>query len=520
MDVLAIKNKPVRNETIVLLDFAAQYSQLLARKIRGANVYCKVLPPHASKEEILVNKPKGIILSGGFNPVNEAAPPKIDEEIFKLNLPILGIAGGALIMSRAFGGRQAPLKEGEYFKGEISVSPSRLFKGVDAKTRVWMINSCQAQEAPGGFNISAFSANCPVLAIENEEKSLYGVFFHPESDHTLQGDIILKNFLFDICGCKGDWEMASFIRAAVEDIKKQVGEKSVLLGLSGGVDSAVAAALIHKAVGDQLICVFVNHGLLRKNEQQEVVDVFRPRLGDNLIVVDASQRFLSKLAGVTDPESKRKIIGREFIEVFGETARSLGKLDYLAQGTIYPDVIESGGGGAAVIKSHHNVGGLPKDLPFCGIVEPLRYLFKDEVRKVGEELGLPKDMVWRQPFPGPGLGIRVIGEITRDKLEILKEADAILRQEIALNGLTASASQYFAVLTGLKSVGIMGEERSYDYTIALRVVNTSDFMAAEWVRLPYEVMDKISKRIANEVPHVNRVVYDITSKPPASIEWE
>ena len=433
---------------------------------------------------------------------------------------MLGICYGMQLMAHMLHGRLDTPTEREYGRVFLYTGEGRLTKGMSKETPVWMSHTFQVMEMPEGFVSTAHSAHCPIAAMEYIEKNFYGVQFHPEVTHTPEGYKIFENFLFDICGCHGDWQMSSYINEAVADIREKVQDKRVLLGLSGGVDSAVAAALLYQAVGDQLTCVFVDHGLLRKNEREEVEEVFRPRMGDNLIVVDAKKRFLDKLSGISDPETKRKIIGKEFIEVFNDSAREVGQLDFLAQGTIYPDVIESGGGAAAVIKSHHNVGGLPKDMPFCGVVEPLRYLFKDEVRKLGEELELPHDMVWRQPFPGPGLAIRIIGDITEDKLEILRESDYILREEIKNNGLTGCASQYFTVLTGLRSVGVMGDERSYDYTIALRVVNTDDFMTADWVRLPYEVLDTISRRIVNEVRHVNRVVYDITSKPPASIEWE
>lgn len=513
-------SEPLHKETIVLLDFGAQYSQLIARRVRSDNVYCKIMPYNAKVDTIAAQNPKGIILSGGPASVTDTDSPQCDKEIFNLGVPVLGICYGMQLMAYQLGGQLMNPNEREYGKVEINTSNSSLLKGIDSQTEVWMSHTYQVAQPPAGFEIIAHSSNCPIAAMENSAKRFFGVQFHPEVTHTLQGSIILHNFLYEICGCIGDWKISSFIDDAIAQVRNQVGNKNILLGLSGGVDSAVVASLLLKAVGNQLTCVFVDHGLLRKNEKEEVSAVFKPLMGDNLIVVDASQRFLSKLKGVTDPETKRKIIGKEFVEVFGDTARSLGNLDFLAQGTIYPDVIESGNENAAVIKSHHNVGGLPKDLPFCGIIEPMRYLFKDEVRKVGQELGLSEEMIWRQPFPGPGLAIRIIGDITQDKLHILKEADAILREEITLNGLTDIASQYFTVLTGIRSVGVMGDERSYDYTIALRVVNTTDFMTADWVKLPYDVMDKISRRIVNEVKHVNRIVYDITTKPPASIEWE
>lgn len=515
---VAQKEGPVNTETIIIVDFGTPYTQVMARRIRNANVYCKILPDSTPVKEILAQKPQGIILSGDWSATSKGENPGYDAAIFQAGLPVLGFGSAMALMQGALGGKSGKPQEEEGGLQTISLEPSRLLAGLEAQIQAEISRGYGAESLPPGFSAIAYTDNGLAAAMENEAQQLYALAFYPEQPE--QGRLILHNFLFGICGCRGSWRISSFIEAAVEEIRQQVGEKSVLLGLSGGVDSSVAAALLHKAVGEKLVCVFVDHGLLRKNEREEVEAVFKPRLGENLIVVDAGERFLSKLAGITDPEQKRKIIGGEFIAVFSETARSLGALDFLAQGTIYPDIIESGGGNAAVIKSHHNVGGLPEDLPFCGLVEPLRYLFKDEVRKLGEELGLPKAMVWRQPFPGPGLAIRIIGDITRDKLAILREADAILRHEIAAHHLDTQASQYFPVLTGLRSVGIKDNQRSYDYTLALRVVNTTDFMTADWVRLPHEVLDLIAQRIINEVPHVNRIVYDITGKPPASIEWE
>jgi len=507
-------------ELIILLDFGAQYNQLIARRIRSSKVYCEILPFDTPLNDIRAKNPKGIILSGGPASVLEEGFPRCDAGVFNLGLPVLGICYGMQLMAQMLGGKVAVPDEREYGKVNMQVTSSRLLAGMDKETTAWMSHTLQVENLPQGFKSIAHSAHCPVASMENTGKNFFGVQFHPEVTHTPQGSFVFKNFLYDICGCSGDWQMSAYVEEAVANIRAQVGEKKVLLGLSGGVDSAVAAALLNKAIGAQLSCVFVDHGLLRLNEREEVEAVFAPRLGENLYVVDASERFLSKLAGVTEPETKRKIIGREFVEVFGQKALEIGSLDFLAQGTIYPDVIESGGGAASVIKSHHNVGGLPKDLPFRGVVEPLRYLFKDEVRALGEELGLPHSMVWRQPFPGPGLAIRIIGEVTAQKLEIVKASDYILREEIDKGGLMGMASQYFTVLTGIRSVGVMGDERSYDYTVALRVVNTNDFMTADWVRMPYDILDTISRRIVNEVRNVNRVVYDITSKPPASIEWE
>lgn len=507
-------------ELIILLDFGAQYSQLIARRVRSLNVYCEIMPHNADIEKIKAQKPKGIILSGGPASVLDEGAPRCDKGVFNLGVPVLGICYGMQLTAQTLGGTVESPQEREYGRVMINLSAHPLFEGMASDNTVWMSHTLQVVKAPQGFVSVAGTPHCPWGGMANDQKRIYGIQFHPEVTHTPQGMMIFDNFL-RLCGCQRTWKMASYIEEACALIREQVGDKSVLLGLSGGVDSAVAASLLYKAVGEQLTCVFVDHGLLRKNEREEVEAVFRPMLKEKLLVMDARERFLDKLAGVVEPEQKRKIIGKEFVECFRDMALQSGKLDFLAQGTIYPDVIESGvGSSAAVIKSHHNVGGLPKDLPFCGVVEPLRYLFKDEVRKLGEELDLPHEMVWRQPFPGPGLAIRIIGDITEEKLQIVRDSDLILRQEIAKNNLTDKASQYFTVLTGLRSVGVMGDERSYDYTVAIRVVNTDDFMTADWVRMPYEVMDIISRRIVNEVRHVNRVVYDVTSKPPASIEWE
>lgn len=508
------------NELVVVLDFGGQYNQLIARRVRECNVYCEVLPYDTDLEIIKKKNPVGIIFTGGPNSVYADDAPKCSKEIFELGIPVLGICYGSQLMAQAFGGKVSAASKREYGKTQIYMTESKLFDGIDRENTCWMSHTDYVSELPEGFKIVAHTDSCPVAAYENTEKRLYSVQFHPEVNHTPFGIDMLKNFLYKVCNCKGDWLMSDFAVKSIEALKKKIGDKKVLCALSGGVDSSVAAVMIHKAVGKQLTCIFVDNGLLRKNEGDEVERIFKEQFDINMVRVNAQDRFLSKLAGVTSPEKKRKIIGEEFIRVFESEAKKIGKVDFLVQGTIYPDVIESGKGDASVIKSHHNVGGLPDCVDFKEIIEPLRDLFKDEVRKLGLELGIPEKLVWRQPFPGPGLAVRVIGEITKEKLDILRDADAIFREEIALAGLDRSINQYFAVITDMRSVGVMGDGRTYDYTLALRGVTTTDFMTADWARIPYDVLEKCSNRIINEVKHINRIVYDITSKPPATIEWE
>ena len=508
-------------ELILILDFGGQYNQLIARRVRECNVYSEVVPYNISIEKIKEKNPKGIIFTGGPASVYGEDSPKCSEEIFNLGIPVLGICYGMQLMAHTLGGKVTSANTREYGETNVNLdNTSPLFQGFDNTNIFLMSHTDYVEKVPDGFKKIADTPVCPIAGMENSERKLYGIQFHPEVNNSKNGIQVIKNFLYNVCKCSGDWVMSSFVEDSIKSLKEKIGDKKALCALSGGVDSSVAAVLLSKAIGKNLTCIFVDHGLLRKNEGDEVEEIFTKYYNLNFVRVNAKDRFLDKLAGVTDPEKKRKIIGEEFIRVFEEEAKKLGTIDFLVQGTIYPDVIESGLGKSAVIKSHHNVGGLPEHVDFKEIVEPLRSLFKDEVRKTGLELGIPEKLVYRQPFPGPGLAIRIIGDITEDKLNILKDADSIFREEIANANLHRNINQYFAVLTNLKSVGVMGDERTYDYTVALRAVETTDFMTGVWSKIPYEVLEKVSSRIVNEVKHVNRVVYDITSKPPATIEWE
>lgn len=507
-------------EKIVVLDFGSQYNQLITRRIREFGVYSELHPHTVTAEDIKKMNAAGIIFSGGPNSVYDQNSFDVDTAIFDLGIPVLGICYGMQLMSKKLGGRVEKAKNREYGKAEISIEQkNELFRELPEKQVVWMSHGDLVVEAPPGFDVIATSPSCPISAIANEERKFYAVQFHPEVRHSIYGNELLQQFVVDICGATANWSMESFIDMEIEKIRAQVGDKKVLCALSGGVDSSVVAVLIHKAIGDQLTCIFVDHGLLRKDEAEGVMKTFSEGFHMNVIKVDARDRFMSKLAGVSDPEKKRKIIGNEFIYVFDDEATKLKGIEFLAQGTLYTDIIESGTATAQTIKSHHNVGGLPEDMQFK-LIEPLNTLFKDEVRALGTELGIPDDIVWRQPFPGPGLAIRVLGEVTEEKLEIVRESDAILREEVAKAGLERDIWQYFTVLPDIRSVGVMGDTRTYDYAIGIRAVTSIDGMTSDWARIPYDVLEKISVRLVNEVPHINRVLYDVTSKPPSTIEWE
>ncbi len=511
----------MQHQRVLVLDFGGQYNQLIARRVRDLGVYCDLKPFEMTADQIRAYDPIGIIFTGGPNSVYDTDAPRIDSAVLRLGIPVLGICYGCQLIAHILGGKVEHAASSEYGRREFTLAKeSRLFTDIPQKSICWMSHTDLVKELPAGFETLASTQSCPQAIFGNEEKKLYGVQFHPEVVHTEYGNRLLRNFLYRVCGARGDWTVQGFVSEQVEKIRQKVGDGKVLCAMSGGVDSAVAATLVHRAVGDRLTCVFVDHGLHRKNEPEEVLSVFRDGLGMDLIKVDAGELFLSALKGVSDPEQKRKIIGKLFIDVFEKEAKKIGAVDFLVQGTIYSDVVESGKGKSAVIKSHHNVGGLPSVVDFKEIIEPLRELFKDEVRRVGGELGLSDEIVWRQPCPGPALAIRIMGEVTEEKLAILRDADAIFREEIARAGLEKEIWQYFAVLTDSKTVGVQGDFRTYENVIALRAITSVDAMTADWARIPFEVLERVSNRITNEVGHANRVVYDITSKPPATIEWE
>ncbi|MCZ8512522.1 glutamine-hydrolyzing GMP synthase [Paenibacillus filicis] len=508
------------NEIIVVLDFGGQYNQLIARRIRDLGVYSELLPYNTPVEKLKALQPKGIVFSGGPSSVYGEASPLVDPAVYELGVPILGICYGMQLMAHQLEGKVEAAAKREYGKAEVDFTDAcSLVHGLDKKQTVWMSHGDHVVQLPAGFILDASTEHAPVAAMSHPEKRMYAVQFHPEVRHSVYGNEMIKNFLYHVCGCEGTWSMESFIEDTIRDIRAQVGDKKVLCALSGGVDSSVVAILIHKAIGDQLTCMFIDHGLLRKGEAESVMETFVGKFDMKVVKIDARERFLGKLAGVDDPEQKRKIIGNEFIRVFEEESVKFDDFAFLAQGTLYTDIVESGTATAHTIKSHHNVGGLPEDMKF-ELVEPLKALFKDEVRKVGEECGLPAEIVWRQPFPGPGLAIRVLGEVTEDKLKIVRDSDAILREEIAKAGLDREIWQYFTALPNMKSVGVMGDARTYSYTVGIRAVTSIDGMTADWARIPWDVLEKISVRIVNEVENVNRIVYDVTSKPPATIEWE